>query len=79
MVVDFTWHCWFVQAKTPMSIVHRLQAEARKALQTPQMKALMESNGFEAVGNTPEEFRAFVQSEMKRYAEIVRAANVRAE
>lgn len=78
-VIDFTWHGWFVPAKTPMEIVRRLHAEARKALQAPAMKALMEGTGFEAVANTPEEFRAFVQSEMKRYAEIVRAANVRAE
>ena len=62
-----------------MGIVRRLHAVARRALQAPQMKALMESTGFEAVANTPEEFRAFVQSEMKRYAEIVRAANVHAE
>ncbi len=79
MVVDFTWHGWFVPAKTPMEIVRRLHAEARKALQSAPMRALMESNGFQPVANSPEEFRVFVQSEMKRYAEIVRAANIRVE
>jgi len=78
-VIDFTWHGWFAPAKTPLEIVRRLQLEARKALQAPAMRALMESSGFEAVANTPEEFKIFVQAEMKRYAEIVRAANVVAE
>ena len=78
-VIDFTWHGWFVPAKTPLEIVRRLHSEARKALQSPSMRALMESSGFEAVANTPDEFRLFVQTEMKRYAEIVRAANVVAE
>ncbi len=79
MVVDFTWHGWFAPAKTPMDIVRRLNTEARKALQAPKMRALMEAVSFQPVANSPEEFRAFVQGEMKRYAEIVRAANIRAE
>ena len=79
MVVDFTWHGWFAPAKTPREIIQRLNNEARKALQTPKMRALMESVSFTPVANTPEEFRSFVHTEMKRYAEVVRAANVRAE
>ena len=79
MVVDFTWHGWFVPAKTPQEIVSRLNAEARKALQAQKMRALMEAVSFQPVANSPAEFRAFLQSEMKRYAEIVRAANIRAD
>ena len=79
MVVDFTWHGWFVPAKTPTDIVNRLNSEARKALQVQKMRALMESVSFQPVANSPAEFRAFVQTEIKRYAEIVRAANIRAE
>jgi tripartite-type tricarboxylate transporter receptor subunit TctC len=79
MVVDFTWHGWFVPAKTPMEIVQRLNNEARSALQTQKMRALMEAVSFQPVASSPAEFRAFVQSEMKRYAEIVRAANIRAD
>lgn len=79
MVVDFTWHGWFVPAKTPADIVRRLNAEARRALEAQKMRALMQSVSFQPVANSPDEFRTFVHSEMKRYAEIVRAANIRAE
>lgn len=79
MVVDFTWHGWFVPAKTPAQLVQRLNDEARTALQTPKMRTLMEAVSFQPVANSPEAFRQFVASEMKRYAEIVRAANIRVE
>ena len=79
MVVDFTWHGWFVPARTPPGIVRRLNAEARHALQTARMKALMEAVSFRPVANSPETFRQFVLAEMKRYSGIVRAANIRAE
>jgi tripartite-type tricarboxylate transporter receptor subunit TctC len=79
MVVDFTWHGWFVPAKTPMDIVNRLNAEARKALHAQKMRALMEAVSFQPVANSSEDFRTFVHSEMKRYAELVRAANIRAD
>jgi len=78
-VVDFTWNGWFAPAKTPREIVARLQGEVHKALQAPKMRAILEASGFTPVGNTPEEFRQFVQSEIKRYAAIVREANIRVE
>ena len=79
MVVDFTWHGWFVPARTAAHIVQRLNNEARKALQAPKMRVLMDAVSFQPVANSPEAFRIFVQEEMKRYADIVRAANIRAE
>lgn len=79
MVVDFTWHGWFVPAKTPSAIAQRLNDEARKALQSQKMRALMDAVSFSPVANSSEAFRQFVASEMKRYAEIVRTANIRVE
>ena len=79
MVVDFTWHGWFLPAKTPNTIARRLHAEARNALQTSQMKALMDAVSFRPVASSPEDFRRYLLSEMKRYAEIVKAARVRLE
>jgi tripartite-type tricarboxylate transporter receptor subunit TctC len=79
MVVDFIWHGWFVRPRTPAAPVPRLNSEARKTMQAPRMRALMERVSFQPVANSPDEFRAFHHSELKRYAETVRAANIRAE
>jgi tripartite-type tricarboxylate transporter receptor subunit TctC len=79
MVVDFTWHGWFLPAKTPHTIARRLRTEARNALQTPKMKTLMDAVSFQPVASSPEDFRRYLLSEMKRYAEIVKATGVRVE
>jgi tripartite-type tricarboxylate transporter receptor subunit TctC len=78
-VVDFTWNGWFAPAKTSSEIVVRLQREIHKALQAPKLREILDASGFVPVGNTPEEFRAFVHAEIKRYAEIVREAKIKVE
>ena len=78
-VVDFTWNGWFAPAKTPAAIVARLQTEIRKAVQAPRMREILDASGFTAVADTPDEFRAFVHAEIKRYAQIVRDANIKVE
>jgi tripartite-type tricarboxylate transporter receptor subunit TctC len=78
-VVDFTWNGWFAPANTPAAIVKRLQSEIRKAVQAPRMREILDASGFTAVADTPDEFRAFVQREIKRYAEIVRDAHIKVE
>jgi tripartite-type tricarboxylate transporter receptor subunit TctC len=78
-VVDFTWNGWFAPANTPAAIVKRLQSEIRKAVQAPRMHEILDASGFTAVADTPDEFRAFVQREIKRYAEIVRDAHIKVE
>jgi tripartite-type tricarboxylate transporter receptor subunit TctC len=78
-VVDFTWNGWFAPAGTPNEIVARLQTEVRKAVQAPRMRELLDNSGFTAVANPPDQFRKFVNAEIKRYAEMVREAKVQAE
>ncbi len=78
-VVDFTWNGWFATAKTPAAIITRLQSEISKAVQTPRMREILAASGFAAVANTPEEFRIFVQNEIRRYAQILRQTNIKVE
>jgi tripartite-type tricarboxylate transporter receptor subunit TctC len=75
-VVDFTWNGWFAPARTPAAIINRLQAEVHQALQAPKVREVLAASAFYPVGSTPEEFRKFIQDEMKRYAEIVREAKI---
>ena len=75
-IVDFTWNAWFAPAKTPPAIVNRLQAAVREALKTPKMIDFLDAAAFYPVGSTPEEFRVFVDAELKRYAQNLREAKV---
>jgi tripartite-type tricarboxylate transporter receptor subunit TctC len=75
-VVDFTWNAWFAPAKTPGAIVNRLQAAVREALKAPKITEFLDAAAFYPVGSTPEEFREFVNAELKRYSEAVKEAKI---
>jgi len=53
--------------------------EPGNAVQAPRMREILDAGGFVAVANTPDEFRAFVRAEIKRYEQIVLDANVKVE
>lgn len=74
-----SWQGIFVPAKTPAEIVARLHAEIAKAIQVPKVRDFLRNAGYEPDGSGTEEFRRMIQSDFKRYAEVVRAANIKAE
>ena len=60
-------------------IVARAAPDGYTVMHTPRMREILDASGFVAVANTPDEFRAFVRAEIKRYEQIVRDANVKVE
>ena len=73
------WYGMYAPAATPPDIIGRLHAETRKALGSADVRESLEKTGNEPVGSTPEEFGAFVRSEMAKWGKVVKAANIRAE
>jgi len=63
----------------PISVVRKLQGEIARALQAADLKAYLGKLGAEPVGNTPEQFRSFIQDEIGKYAKIVKTAGIRVE
>lgn len=78
-VVDGSWVGVFAPAGTPRPIVERLHAEMHKALQVPKVAELIRQGGYEPEGNPPSEFAPFVKAELQRYADAVKAANIKQE
>jgi tripartite-type tricarboxylate transporter receptor subunit TctC len=75
--VSGTWAGIIAPAGTPKEIVDRVSAEARKALADPAMKQRLAEQGIVAVGNTPDEFRAFVSDEIAKWAKVIKDANIK--
>ena len=75
-VVDFTWNAWYAPARTPSAIASRLQGAVATALKSPKLMDFLDVSAFYPVGSTPEEFRAFTDAELKRYAQHLREAKV---
>ena len=73
------WYGLLAPAATPKPIIARLHVEAAKALHSPDIVAKLASQGAEPVGNTPEEFTAFIRSEISKWANLVKAARMRTD
>ena len=73
------WNGLFVPTGTPRAIITRVHAETVKALANPAVKERLVGLGADAIGNTPEQFAAFVQAEIKKWAKVVQAAGLKVE
>ncbi len=74
-----SWIGLLAPAKTAPAIVARWHSEAARAMQTPEMKALLQHEGSEAVGNSPQAFGHILRTEVSRWRAVARAANIVAE
>jgi tripartite-type tricarboxylate transporter receptor subunit TctC len=73
------WYGLFVPAATPKPIIARLSSESIKVLKMPDVIERLSSQGAEPVGSTPEEFGAYVRSEIDKWANLVKVANMKAD
>ena len=71
------WYGMFAPAATPPAIISRLHSEIVAALKTPEIRDFMAGEGAEPVGNTPQEFGAYLRSEIDRYTKVVKAGNLK--
>ena len=73
---------WFgivAPAGTPTAIVNRLNAEIGKIMQQNDVKDLLASFGAAPSISSPQEFGKFIDSEVTRWAEVVKASGAKAE
>jgi tripartite-type tricarboxylate transporter receptor subunit TctC len=64
-------------AGTPKPVIQRLHSAFAAATQTPDIKARLEQLNQFPVGNTPEEFAAFLEENMTRLVKVVRESNIK--
>ena len=73
------WYGIFAPAATPAAIVNKISAEMAAAIQLADVREFMSREGAEPVGSTPQQFAQFFKSEVDRYAQVIRTANIRLE
>jgi tripartite-type tricarboxylate transporter receptor subunit TctC len=73
------WNGIVAVAGTPPEIVARLHAEVAKVLRLPEARERLAALGAEPVGNSPEEFGAFIRAENARWGTIIREKGIRSE
>lgn len=81
-VADFevdSWYAMFVPAKTPKSVVDRLNRALNAVVAQPEVRERLLAQGSEGVGGTPEALGKIVDAELPRWARLAKDANIRAE
>jgi tripartite-type tricarboxylate transporter receptor subunit TctC len=74
------WHGIVGPAGMDGALVARVNAVFNQVLQLASVReGITKSQGGEVVGGTPQQFDAFIKSELKRWPEVVRAAGIKAE
>ena len=74
-----TWWGLLAPAGTPVDAVNKLSAVMAKIAAMPDIKTRFGELGVEAVANTPEQFGAFIKSEIQKFAKLARLAGVKPE
>jgi tripartite-type tricarboxylate transporter receptor subunit TctC len=70
------WYALLAPANTPKDIVNRLHGEMVKILQQPEIRQRFAGDGAEPVGNTPDQFAAYIKTELAKWAKVARAAGI---
>jgi len=66
-------------AKTSRAILDRLHADAVRALNAPDTRERLQNLGADPVGNTPEQYTAFMKNEIAKWGKVIRAAGIKGE
>ena len=69
----------FAPAKTPATIINRLNQEVVRVLNQTDVKERVISNGYEAAGSSPADLAATVKSEIAKWGKVLKDAGIKAE
>ncbi len=73
------WYGVFAPPGTPPEVVARLNQELKDILALPDVRAAFQTQGMDPATSSPEEFRRLVENDAERWAQLIKAQNIRAE
>lgn len=76
MEID-NWYAMFFPKGTPKEMIMYINAEAKKALNAPDVKSFYDREGLIAVGSTPEELAQKLRKEIGLYADIIKKGGIK--
>jgi len=76
-ITSNSWNGILAPAGTPDAVVARMNQAVNQALASPNVSSAFEQGGIASLSRSSAEFGRFIRSEMEKYADIIRAANIR--
>jgi len=73
------WYGVSAPAKTPRAIVDRLHTEIVRAVNSPDLRERLTTQGADPIHLTPEQYTVFIQNEIAKWAKVIKAADIKGE
>jgi len=73
------WNGMFGPAGMPKAVLAKVNAEVVRFLHSPEAKKVLEGDGADVVGSTPEQFGMVLKAEIAKWAKVAKAAGIKAE
>jgi len=73
------WFGILAPARTPMPLITRINAALNKALQSPELRKILNASGADTVGGTPEDFAKVVRADFAKWAQVVKESGARVD
>ncbi len=74
-----TWFGLMAPAATPREVIARLHGDIARAVRQPDVEKQLSGQGATTIGNTPEQFAAYIRSESAKWAKVLAASGVKAD
>ena len=71
-----SWIGVLAPAGTPQAIINKIAADVKEAVQQADMREAFSKQGANPVGSTPAQFKALIDSDLKRYTKIIQEKNI---
>lgn len=78
-VESYAWYGFFAPAGTPKELITKINAAALQAMKQPEFQRTLADTGSDFVGDTPENFKAFVQAEAQKWSKVVKESGARVD
>lgn len=73
------WNGMFGPAGMPKAVLAKINAEVNRVMNTPDAKKVLEGDGADIVGGTPEQFGTVIKAEISKWTKVAKAAGIKAE
>ena len=73
------WYGLVTTARTPKAVVDRLNREAVRALEMPEVQKILSGSGFDAAPTTPQYFAKFLSDDVARWQKVVKTSGIKLE
>ena len=71
------WNGLSAPARTPTAVISRINADVLKVIRSPALVEHLKAEGSDPVGDSPEQFAAFLREETEKWNKVIKVANIK--